>query len=368
VATTTQFNGQNVLDGSLSATQFQVGANANQTIDVSIASAKGADIGNYTLTSETGDAFSSAAVATAVNNVAAQNLEVSGNGTSATVAVALNASTKDIADDINAVTSTTGVSAEAQTQVTLDTISTGTVTFELYGSNTGDAVSIGATISDTSDLSSLAAAINAQTTNTGITATASGGEITLKNKEGYDIRISNFDNTGGGSVNVTGQDAYTGDDSNAVAINVGANGANETAVGGTLRFASASGYTVTTDAAGSLFAAATPNASALDSVAEIDVSSTSGANDALAVVDAALTSINNSRASLGAIQNRFASTISNLQTTSENLSASRSRIQDTDFASETANLTRGQILQQAGTAILAQANSLPNGVLALLRG
>ena len=85
------------------------------------------------------------------------------------------------------------------------------------------------------------------------------------------------------------------------------------------------------------------------------------------VVDAALTAINNSRASLGAVQNRFAATINNLQTTSENLSAARSRIQDTDFAAETASLTRGQILQQAGTAMLAQANQLPNGVLALLR-
>ncbi len=79
-------------------------------------------------------------------------------------------------------------------------------------------------------------------------------------------------------------------------------------------------------------------------------------------------SINNSRAALGAVQNRFAATINNLNTTSENLSAARSRIQDTDFAAETANLTRGQILQQAGTAMLAQANQLPNGVLALLRG
>jgi len=80
-----------------------------------------------------------------------------------------------------------------------------------------------------------------------------------------------------------------------------------------------------------------------------------------------LTSVNSNRASLGAIQNRFASTISNLQTTTENLSASRSRIQDTDFAAETAAMTRGQILQQAGTAMLAQANSLPNGVLSLLK-
>jgi flagellin len=81
-----------------------------------------------------------------------------------------------------------------------------------------------------------------------------------------------------------------------------------------------------------------------------------------------LASVASSRASLGAYQNRFASTIANLQTTSENLSASRSRIQDADFAAETAVLTRGQILQQAGVAMLAQANALPQNVLALIRG
>jgi flagellin len=85
------------------------------------------------------------------------------------------------------------------------------------------------------------------------------------------------------------------------------------------------------------------------------------------VIDSALANINNSRASLGAIQNRFASAVSTLQTTTENITAARSRIMDTDFASETANLTRAQILQQAGTAMLAQANQVPNGVLALLR-
>jgi flagellin len=73
------------------------------------------------------------------------------------------------------------------------------------------------------------------------------------------------------------------------------------------------------------------------------------------------------RADLGAVQNRFTATVSNLQSTSENLSASRSRIQDTDFAAETANMTRNQILQQAGTAMLAQANQLPNSVMSLLR-
>ena len=83
-------------------------------------------------------------------------------------------------------------------------------------------------------------------------------------------------------------------------------------------------------------------------------------------VDAALTSVSSLRSTFGAIQNRFESTIVNLQTSSENLSAARSRIQDTDFASETARLTRAQILQQAGTAMLAQANAAPQSVLSLL--
>jgi len=93
-----------------------------------------------------------------------------------------------------------------------------------------------------------------------------------------------------------------------------------------------------------------------------------GANRTLAIVDAALSAISGQRASYGALQSRFETTVNNLQSTSENMSASRSRIQDADFAAETANLSRAQILQQAGTAMVAQANQLPQGVLALLRG
>ena len=93
-----------------------------------------------------------------------------------------------------------------------------------------------------------------------------------------------------------------------------------------------------------------------------------GAQLAIKVADAALGAVNGQRAEYGALQSRFESAISNLSSTTENLSASRSRIVDTDFAAETAKMTRGQILQQAGTSMLAQANSLPNGVLSLLRG
>jgi flagellin len=101
--------------------------------------------------------------------------------------------------------------------------------------------------------------------------------------------------------------------------------------------------------------------------ADVDVSTFVGAQRAIAIMDTALTTVNTARAELGAIQNRFTSVVANLQINAENLTASRSRILDADFAQETAALSRAQILQQAGTAMVAQANQLPQGVLALLR-
>ena len=107
--------------------------------------------------------------------------------------------------------------------------------------------------------------------------------------------------------------------------------------------------------------------STFSSVASLSLASAANAQLAVAVIDAGLAQINTSRGDLGAYQNRFTSAIANLQTTSENVSGARSRIRDADFAAETASLTRNQVLQQAGMAMLAQANALPNGVLALLR-
>jgi flagellin len=98
-----------------------------------------------------------------------------------------------------------------------------------------------------------------------------------------------------------------------------------------------------------------------------NVKTLDAANDTILSIDSALNSVSGLRSTLGAIQNRFQSTINSLQGVSENLSASRSRILDTDFAAETAAMTRAQILQQAGTAMVAQANSVPQNVLSLLR-
>ena len=105
----------------------------------------------------------------------------------------------------------------------------------------------------------------------------------------------------------------------------------------------------------------------LQKIADLDITTFAKATDALKTVDSGLAFINSERAKLGALQARFETAITNLDITSENLSASRSRIQDADFAKETANLSRAQILQQAGTAMVAQANQLPQGVLSLLK-
>ncbi|TMP64145.1 flagellin, partial [Pseudoalteromonas sp. S1649] len=103
-------------------------------------------------------------------------------------------------------------------------------------------------------------------------------------------------------------------------------------------------------------------------VDKIDISTQAGSQKALSIIDSAISSIDEQRADLGAVQNRFSHTISNLANVAENVSASRSRIQDTDFATETAHMTKNQILQQAGTSILSQANQIPQAAISLLGG
>jgi flagellin len=118
---------------------------------------------------------------------------------------------------------------------------------------------------------------------------------------------------------------------------------------------------MSTTAADATFTKTTSN------VGNLDITTIAGANSALSVIDSAISAIDSQRSAMGAIQNRMESTISNLSSVVENVSAARSRIVDADFALETANLTRAQILQQAGTAMLSQANSSPQSVLSLLQ-
>jgi len=359
VATQTQFNGLNLLDGSFTSQSFQVGANANQTITIaSIADARAASLGNNTLVTDgsivANTQTAAAADNTAGNLVQADTISMTTNLGTASATFSAGASAQDIAAAISSAGTTNGVTADAKTMVTLGSLGeAGTVTFNLNGST------ISAGVADVSDLSSLATAINGQLGATGITASFANGDksnIVLTHEDGANISLQDFTTTAATTTTVSFGSATL--DGAAGSIT------DSSLATGTISLSSAEGTIAITAANTEVF---TTTVSSFNAVATLDISTAAGAQSAIEALDAALSQINNSRADLGAIQNRFSSTIANLQTTSENLTASRSRIQDADFAAESANMTRNQILQQAGMAILAQANSLPNNVLSLLR-
>lgn len=329
VANATQFNGQNILDGSLSNLVFQVGANQNQTISVSGVDARGSQLG--AAVAESGAILDSFITGTGFTDVTVQGISV--DLSSAT-------SVDEVISAINNSSADSGVQASRATTVTADL---GAVT-ALTGANTstltinGVALSLNAT--NTADEATLADYINQFSAQTGVTAADNGGALELTS-EG-DITAAE----GGGVL------AAASDDTFYRGIVLAAD------VGTTISVAG-------TDAAdlGGLDAATTTDYT----LNATNVLTRDNATDALRAMDFALQQVSGLRAELGAVQIRFESTISNLSVSVENLSAARSRIQDADFAAETANLTRAQILQQAGVSVLAQANALPQNVLALLQ-
>lgn len=311
------------------------------------------------------------------NNVAAQTLTVVGNQGSEEVSIAAGDTAAVIAGKVNAVSSDTGVTANASTVATIgDLSSDGSVTFTLQGSNT-EAVSISATVL-ANDLSNLTTSINEQSGNTGITATLSADKssIELQQTAGYDIKIADFSHSATVAGTTSQTMSVTGGEGVATTLEDGltatnANDLDSTIVGGEVKFSSSAGFNVTSsidDIAKSLFStdALAANVSDLKSINNIDITTVTGSADAIESIDGALMQVDNMRGELGAIQNRFESTISNLSNVSENLSAARSRILDADIAQETSAMTKNNILQQAGVSILAQANQAPQLALSLL--
>jgi len=473
VASSSNFNGVNLLDGSFAKQTFQIGANGTSndqiTID-SIASAKSSSLGVGS-----GSSYSANLAGAANTNDAlgAGSLVINGVGIGASSADGVsykdaNGSAIAKAAAINAASGNTGVSAVANaTSVAGTAVSSGGLTAITSGSIKINGVDIGAVASASTAAergSQITAAINAKSAQSGVTASydTSTGAVNLSASDGRNITIERTQSaattdaltgltastasgattstvsaqvsltsssskgiqvTNGSETSVTAGGAATtsGLSAGGITINgfdVGAVASGATAAiagqniadaingssaktgvtatadsSGTLKLTSLTGGNIvvagsaggltasglsagtTTSAAGNGAAAAGLSTTAVSAsttvgggLSSLDLTSASGATAALATIDAALSAVNTSRASLGAYQNRFASAVSSLNTTTENLTASRSRIRDADFAQETASLTRGQVLQQAGTAILAQANALPQGVLSLLRG
>jgi len=347
VAAGSAFNGVKLLDGNFSSQDFQVGANAGEVVSISsITSARASNLGQSLGSTLTGTSAIAGALTTG---------ELLINGEE----IIAGADAKSIATAINAVSGSTNVTAEAQS-LTLSGVTAAAIGDDAAGTVTINGVTT-ATINlgtvGSANRAAMVAGINAISSVTGVVATDNGTNVDMVSADGGSVEHSLTD--GGG--NTTFADANTGlaaaatTHSNIILTGTGSDGIQITG-------------TNPQDAGANIVALNSVDAS-LGGVALslTSVATVSDANAAIATVDAALATVNTSRASLGAVQNRFESVVTSIQTTSENLSAARSRIRDTDFAEETASLTRSQILQQAGVAMLSQANSLPQNVLSLLQ-
>jgi len=334
IAETTTFGGNNLLDGSFGSKKFQVGADANQTISVTLSGVGATDLGNNTLDSA-GSAFGVAAAGAALSTLTADTsggITVNGHKGSSTYTGSGTDTTTTVATGINALN--VGVKAEAvlDTTIELKTAGSGTLTI---GGNTFKLANYA------TDNAKLAEDLG---------------------KVGYDTSV---DSNGVISIRATGVDGIDISGSTAGDIELGgtANTAATASFSSKLSITSEGEFSLA-GATGTLSGGTT---STQTTIASVDISTNAmSAQTAIGTIDAAIAQIDSQRADLGAIQNRFSHTISNLANIEENVSASRSRIQDTDFATETAKMTKNQILQQAGTSILAQANQLPQSALSLI--
>ena len=364
ISETTSFGGQKLLDGTFAGKDFQVGANANETISMSMGNIAAEALGSDKYDTEGSIAGKVQADGTTNGIDADATMVIAENGGNATstgdINFAANATSKQIATEINDATSAAGVNVKATVtnEVVIDSFAAASsgldVRLELNGTN------IDVNNFNNTDLTKLASAINDASGTTGVTATVDANDpskITLSSDD--DILLAFEEQTGTAAavtMNITGNDG-----TNTITT---AEGEDRIAVG-SVKLSGPEGFSYSAATSTELFGA-TAASSDLDAVSAIDLSTQNGSQSAIDVIDAALANIDESRADLGALQNRFSHTISNLANIQENVSASRSRIQDTDFAVETANMTKNQILQQAGTSILAQANQLPQAALSLI--
>lgn len=351
ISSTIEFNGTKLLNGTFTGKQLQVGANVGDTILIT-----------------TGDLRTSQVGAVAVANGTPITAAL-GSGDLILNAIQIPASTSDgvsfaaqaqsaiaIANAINSETGATEVFAEAQSTIVLGTDSTiGVVSIDgdagAGQSITINGINIGALQVQASDAdSALRDAINNSTNTTGVTATLNGNRLELTAADGRNITVT----TTGSIADELGFAALDGDIS--------------TTFSGTIKLSSDAAFSISGTSPTSVgLTAGTEVIDLTTAINRTSVSTVQGANDTIRTMDNALRQVNQTRSTMGAITNRLEITIQNLQATAENLAASDSRIRDADFAAETANLTKNQILQQAGISILSQANVTTQSALTLLQ-
>jgi len=358
IAGTTNFNGNKILNGSFLGAKVQVGANVGETISVSVSDARTTALGRQVrVTSSSGVSttssfgtlsFTPAGASSSVTiraSVAADDQLSTSNNANSAIAKARAINDASAFSGVRAIVGETTVNGNAIGAVTLDESTYLTI---------NDQKISGFAVQDNDADGSLVDAINAVSDKTGVVASLDqNSKLVLTAADGRNVEVSvtGAGTIGGLTAGVTGG-KLTLQSNGQFDANFDTD--TDAALGGIVTGGTATGtivFGVNSDS----------------SVNSIDISTRDGAVKALDIIDLALENVSSSRASLGALQNRLESTINNLSTTSENLSASRSRILDADFASETATLSRNQIIQQAGVSILAQANQQPQIALSLLR-
>jgi flagellin len=337
ISDTTAFGGQKLLDGSYGTQKFQVGSNANETIKLSL-NDTGADNIGVNEVKGAGSSYGTTAITDIATRVGA---EITDTGFSINgEAMALGGGAAVDAATINA--SAAGVTATAKLETTigsLDALSDGTLT-------------VGAETFDLADYGGNAQKLTDDLNGAGFEATYDSGANSISLKadgvDGAQIAGATATNTAklGGTV---------------------ADATNDVSTLSQLNIQSDTAFTVVATAAtGDAGEIVKTAASSLTSIADIDIGTADGAQNALAAIDYAIKDIDSQRADLGATQNRMDFTINNLSNIQNNVTDARSRIQDVDFASESAELSKQQILSQASSSMLAQANQLPQVALSLL--
>ena len=378
IASTTTWAGQNLLDGTFVGKSFQIGSFAGETLKINQDAMTSANLGEHSYETV---GMASAADTTATATMASTGFTVLGKDGSAAAAVDAEDDAKALAAAVNVDTADTGVKAAAHTALQFEfggsTAPTTSTSFSLNGGGTAQTIS--ASITDVTDLTALVTAINSKSGTTGVTAEFNGtdkSKLILREQDGDNITIEGFTSAASGTdltATITEQSNYEGTSfSDAITLTSGGN--DSTIYTGVAKLTSTEAFalskSVTTGSATNSYFGddATSKASSLDQVSQIDISTRAGAEAALSVLDTSMLKVAESRGELGAVSNRLDSTVANLTAIVTNTAASQSRIQDADFAAETSNLTKSQILSQAATAMLAQANASKQGVLSLLQG
>ncbi|MBA5959167.1 MULTISPECIES: flagellin [Pseudomonas] len=367
ISQTTTFGGQKLLDGSYGTKAIQVGANANETINLSLENVAANNIGSQQV--------KSGALTPNATGLAAGSIAITGNGQTANVAVNPADSAKTIAAGLNGAIG--GLSATASTEVKFSVDETKTkgdpaATPPVAGVPASFSIDVGGAtvkivgVTSTADLADQLKS-NAAKLGVSVNYDEAKGTLEVKSDSGENIKFTS-DALGADAVSVNVKDGagkYA-----AAATNLGAAVNDPIIATGQISLDSSKGYSLANGATGTsvttLFGAAQVS-SQKTSVAQTDVTDATNAQNALAVIDKAIGTIDSVRSGLGATQNRLTTTADNLQNIQKNSTAARSTVQDVDFASETAELTKQQTLQSASTAILSQANQLPSAVLKLLQ-